>query len=53
MKINYRWCVIEHRIGPRIHSEIMGTLHEVIYEKKSQRKAKSLCKIMNYFKEEK
>jgi hypothetical protein len=40
MKINYRWCVIEHRIGPRIHSEIMGTLHEVIYEKKKSKKSK-------------
>lgn len=50
MKINYRRCVIEHRIGPRIYSEIMGALYR-LYREKSQRKARSLWQIMNYLKE--
>lgn len=42
MKINYRWCVIEHRIGSKIYSEITGALYKVIYKKKSKKSKVSM-----------
>ena len=54
MKINYRWCVIEHRIGLRIYSEITGALLSgYIWRKKKSKKSEISVQIMNCLKEEK